>query len=64
MKKYGPEVFLHFDLEVEEDNPDSVENASFIIETGFNLYIVLSNYMEIQKDSEDMMIKGDDVEGK
>ena len=64
MKKYGPEVFLHFALKVEEDNPDSVENASFIIETGFNLYIVLSNYMEIQKDSEDMMIKGDDVEGK
>ena len=51
MKKYTPEIFLHFDEEVDENELDSLERAAFIIETGFNLYIILSNYMEISKDS-------------
>ena len=38
MKKYGEDIFLHFDKEVDEDDPESIEEASFIMETGFNLY--------------------------
>lgn len=67
MKKYTPEIFLHFDEEVDENELDSLERAAFIIETGFNLYIILSNYMEISKDGaaeSEVMSKVNDEQDK
>ena len=65
MKKYTSDIFLHFDDEVTSENNDSLERASFIIETGFNLFIILSNYMEISKDSEnEVMVKGNEDQDK
>lgn len=65
MKKYNPDIFLHFEIEVDEEDPESVELGSFIIETGFNLYIVLCNFMECSKDAEsDLAMKGEEDEGK
>lgn len=61
MKKYNPDIFNHFDEEVEEDNPDSFERCSFILETGFNLFIVLSNFLEINKDDSDAGGADDDA---
>jgi len=64
MKKYTPEIFLHFDEKVDENEPDSLERASFIIETGFNLYIILSNYMEVSpKDGSGVQMSVGDDEG-
>ena len=64
MKKYTPEIFLHFDEKVDENEPDSLERASFIIETGFNLYIILSNYMEVSpKDGPGVQMSVGDEEG-
>ena len=64
MKKYTPEIFLHFDEKVDENEPDSLERASFIIETGFNLYIILSNYMEVSpKDGSGVQMSVGDEEG-
>jgi len=50
--KYTPDLFLHFNVDPNPEEPHSYELASFIIETGFNIFIVFSNFIEASKDAE------------
>ena len=51
-KDYSQDLFLHFKIEPKEDDEKSKESAAFIIETGFNLFIVFSNFMEANRENE------------
>lgn len=50
--KYTPDLFLHFNIDPDPTDHRSLELAAFIIETGFNIFIVFSNFMEASKDAE------------
>lgn len=57
-KEYNNELFNHFDLDPEaSDRSEHKKKCSFIIETGFNLFILLSTFKEVGKDEEEQMIK-------
>ncbi|EAR92909.2 zinc finger, C2H2 type family protein (macronuclear) [Tetrahymena thermophila SB210] len=56
--EYVSDVFNHFELEPTEESSEQEKNqASFIIETGFNLFILLSTFKEVSKDEEDQIMK-------
>ncbi len=50
---YGYELFLHFNLEPEANNQEEFNYASFIIETGFNLFVLYSIFLEVKVNDDD-----------
>lgn len=57
-KEYNSELFNHFDLDPDDsDRPEYKNKCSFIIETGFNLFILLNTFKEVSKDEEDTLLK-------
>jgi hypothetical protein len=43
---YNKDLFNHFEIEIDENNAENNNKCSFIIETGFNLFILLSIFNE------------------
>jgi len=51
-EKYVKDCFKHYLLRPKDENDEEInnENFSFIIECGFNLYILYSNFLEVQSE--------------
>jgi hypothetical protein len=49
---YSEELFLHFNQDPEGNDPDQIEYSSFIIETGFNLYVLYQIFLEVKETTE------------
>lgn len=49
-ERYVKDCFKHYTLRPKDDAEEafSQDNFAFIIETGFNLYILYSNFLEVQ----------------
>ena len=50
---YNSDIFSHFSLDPDEgdkssDGVKNTEKASFIIETGFNLFVLYSTFLEVR----------------
>ncbi len=39
-EQYSREIFNNLSIEPDEEKPETMQNASFIIQTGFNLFIL------------------------
>ena len=55
-KEYAQEAFEHFSQDPDPNDPQSLDKASFIIQTGFNLYVLYSIFTEF-KESNDGEVK-------
>lgn len=68
LKQYNSEMFLHFNEPITEEEAENdakkLEKASFIIETGFNLFIVFCNFMEVNKNKSNDEIMKSKSEGE
>lgn len=49
---YTEEIFGHFAKEPDPSKEEDLEYSSFIVETGFNLYVLFSTFIEV-RDSND-----------
>ena len=49
-ERYVKDCFKHYTLRPKDDSEEATgqDNFAFIIETGFNLYILYSNFLEVQ----------------
>jgi hypothetical protein len=53
LEKYELEIFNHFTRDPKDGNEKDQDYASFIIETGFNLYIIYQIFLEVKLEKED-----------
>lgn len=57
---YCQEIFLHFNVDPETETEADIEYSSFIIETGFNLYVLFSIFVEVKEAYEDVKVQEDE----